>query len=108
MSYWRTLVVIASAPLIGFFARAGALALSLPQNVDVPSAFDVTDDVGFVNNSLNQANGSGMNGSQTNMSPPLNALDDLEYQCSPQAGHPLLVACRFAQRDMPDSTRMVT
>ena len=96
MGHWRAFTVIASAPFIGFITTAWALTLDLPQTIDVASAFNDPDDVGFVNTSLIQANVSGF------------GLSYVQYQCFPDYGRPLPVACRFAQWEMSDSTRVLS
>ena len=108
MSCSRALTVIASAGLIGFVTTAYALTLNVPQNMNVASAFDNLEDLGLVNTSLTHANVSSSGSSPSNLSLSVSTLGDPDYECSPNYGSPLPVACRFAQGDIPDSTRVVT
>ena len=104
MSCWRTLTIIAAAPLISLNGRAYALTLDLPQSTNIASTFDGSEIVDLIDKPLIHLNASGSNDSPLAIS----TLGDFQLTCIPDYGRPLPVACRFAQRDMPESTRNVS
>ena len=111
MWFFQILPVVTLGHLVGSITTALALALNLPQLPDsAPNAFSLNglDDANVINTPLLEFNASSMGGSLTNLSLPLKARGDLDYECTPELEITLPVACRFVYMDMPDFDRVIT
>ena len=107
----RVRSIVAIAQLIGLISTACSLVLDSPQIIDLNSdTFPVNNssDVGLIYIPSSELNASSLGGSPMNLSLPLKAPGDLDYECRAGFGSPLPVACRSVYIDMPDFDRVET